>query len=537
MRYKYIHVLAALFLIVGMAVQVIVTYRHARRNAQEMIDLKMQVALDQFRFSLHDAYDAADQMEAFVADNLSKREKMYDETLSLIKRYPNFYSCYVSFPEYYYPDEGRWFSPCSYRIHDSIYTIKFGDELHDYFTREWYKGAVQSGDKGYWSQPYVDEDFDETIFTFSNDMVDEDGNLICIVALDFSVSWMKQLLEEYKPFDEAVCMIYNSNGKLLTTSDNLKERDPSLLTEDRWMLSRLTLDPVDIDIVFAVPRAHIWQKIWLGILLPFVVFVLGIMVVGVLIRRMLRDQMEKAGLQTEKEVVMRELHIANKIQMGILRHDFPNDKDVEVNAALLPMLNVGGDLYDFSRQGDFLWFIIGDVSGKGVPAALFMSATVNLFRSALGHQTSPKAIVEEMNKVLSDKNPSLTFVTAFIGRLHIPSGHLLFCNAAHMPPLVRDKACNVKRIEMEPNIPLGYKGNYKFVEESCALGENEKLVLYSDGVTEARNEAHKMMGDEVWMKIVANDENLLESVKQYIGKGEPSDDITLMTIYKKSAVS
>lgn len=88
---------------------------------------------------------------------------------------------------------------------------------------------------------------------------------------------------------------------------------------------------------------------------------------------------------------------------------------------MLPMLDVGGDLYDFSRQGDLLWFLVGDVSGKGVPAALFMSATVNLFRSALNHQHSPKAIMEEISAVLSDNNPSLTFVTAFIGCLHIPS--------------------------------------------------------------------------------------------------------------------
>jgi sigma-B regulation protein RsbU (phosphoserine phosphatase) len=195
---------------------------------------------------------------------------------------------------------------------------------------------------------------------------------------------------------------------------------------------------------------------------------------------------------------------------------------------------VGGDLYDFCRQGDYLWFIIGDVSGKGVPATMFMSAAVNLFRSALGHQTSPKAIMEEMNAVLSDNNPTLTFVTAFIGRLHIPSGQLLFCNAAHMPPLVKSSDHSVRIINMVSNIPLGYEKTFKFVEEGCMLDMDENLVLYTDGVTEARNTERKMMGEAKWLEIVAHDDNLLEAVKRYIGEAEPTDDITLMTIRKKS---
>ena len=533
MRYRNIHILAAAFLIVGMMVQLVISYRQAVRHTQEYNDMKMQIAQEKLLFELYDAYDAVEQLEDAVDDNLSEPDKLFKETRALLKHYPNFFSCYISFPAYYYPDRGKWFCPCSYRLRDSTYTINFGDEHHDYFTREWYKGALQSGDKGYWSQPYRDEDFDETIFTHSDNMMDEQGRLVCVVAMDFSLSWMQRLLEQFKPFDEAVCVLYSSDGTLLTASDNLKGYDASRMTDDRWVISRQTLSPVDIEMVIAVPKRHIWESIWLGILLPLVVFVLGILVVGVLIRRMWRDQQRNSRLETEKKVLSHELHIAHDIQMGILRTDFPNDKDIKVHADLLPMLKVGGDLYDFCRQGDVLWFIIGDVSGKGVPAALFMSATVNLFRSALGHRSSPKAIMEEINAVLSDNNPSFTFVTAFIGHLHIPSGQLLFCNAAHMPPLLDDMKGGVRRIEMKPNLPLGLNGDYVYVEESCVLGEAERLVLYTDGVTEARNATRKMMGEQQWMEIVAHGDDLLESVKRYIGEAEPSDDITLMTIYKE----
>jgi len=261
---------------------------------------------------------------------------------------------------------------------------------------------------------------------------------------------------------------------------------------------------------------------------------LGILVVGILIRRMWRDYQENIRLETEKKVIESELHIAHGIQMGILRHDFPQGSDMELHADLLPMHEVGGDLYDFNRKGDILWFIVGDVSGKGVPATMFMSATINLFRSALGHQNSPKAIMEEINAVLSDNNPSLTFVTAFIGQLHIPSGRLVFCNAGHVPPLVKSLAGNAKYIEMEPNIPLGYIGDYQFLEESFLLGEDEELMLYTDGVTEARNAARKMMGEQLWKDIAAHSEDLLGAVKLYIGEAEPTDDITIMTIRRNT---
>ena len=201
------------------------------------------------------------------------------------------------------------------------------------------------------------------------------------------------------------------------------------------------------------------------------------------------------------------------------------------------MREVGGDLYDFHREGDSLWFIIGDVSGKGVPAAMFMSATVNLFRAAGKRALSPKEIMTEMNTVLSENNPSLTFVTAFIGRLHIPSGQLLYCNAGHCEPLVRGgKGKEVRFLECVPNIPLGYDGNYEFVEQGCMLGEGETVVLYTDGVTEARNSERKMLGKRHWAEMVAQGGDLMEQVKAYILHAEPTDDITLMTIRKASAV-
>lgn len=521
MRYRFVHILAALFLIAGMTVQFVVSYRQTRLHVQERIDLKMQIAQEKLLFEIYDSYEALDQLAASVEENISSPDKLLKETRNILRRYPSLFTCYVAFPEYCYPEKGKWYSPCSYRVGDSLYTIRYGDRQHDYFEREWYQGALRSSDTGYWSQPYSDEDFQETIFTYSDDLRDADGNLICVTALDFSLSWMKRLLEQFKPFEEAVLVLYSSSGTTLTSSGN-----GSYEGDSGWIASRQKMAPFGIEMVMAVPQSYVLKCIRAGLLLPMVVFILGILVVSLLIRRMLRDQQENDLLETQKKLMENELQIAHDIQMGILRQDFPQDDDIRVYARLLPMREVGGDLYDFYRDEDFLWLILGDVSGKGVPAAMFMSATVNLFRTSVRRYPSPKEVMEEMNAVLSWNNPSLTFVTAFVGRLHIPSGELIYCNAGHCAPVLSTGEC----LPVIPNIPLGYDGKFRFEEQVFQMEKGRTLVLYSDGVTESRDTERKMMGLKRWTAIVAGGGDLLAAVKDYMGDAEPTDDITIMEI-------
>lgn len=538
-QFKYIHVIAALFLLLGMGVQAYVSYSRAHSQLQEKMDLEMQIAQEKLRFELYDALEAWAELEDEVKKHLHEPETIILKTDEILRRYPNFYACYVAFPPYYLPQQ-KWLEPTTYRTQDTIVSGILGDDAHDYFEREWYKGAAQSKD-GYWSTPYREETFNKTIYSYSKSLRDEEGNLICIIGVDFSLKWINRLLEQFKPFEEAVFMLYSSNGTLLAASD----RAPVMgFKEDSWIVSRKTLQPININMVTAVPKKHIFKSLRLGILLPLSVFVLGILVVGLLIRRITRDEQVNARLKTEKEVLSHELEIAHDIQMGILKDEKEKKQaqgngDIELQTLLVPMREVGGDLFDFHREGDKLWFIIGDVSGKGVPAAIFMSAAVNLFRAAGVRANSPKEIVEEMNAVLSENNPSMTFVTAFVGCLRISTGELIYCNAGHCAPIIKSSNPQILKsstLQMEPNIPLGFNGRYSFVEQGCMIGEGETLVLYTDGVTEARNSFHEMLGMKRWADIVAKKEDLYGAIQAFMGKAEPTDDITLMTIRKTGPV-
>ena len=521
-RYTYVHILAALFLILGMGVHTYVSYSRARIQLQEKMDLEMQIAQEKLLFELYDALEARSQLEEAVKRCQGEPERLFEETGEIINRFSNFYSSYVAFPPYYYPEKGKWFCLNSYRTGDSIVSYTHGDAAHDYFEREWYKGAARSTE-GYWSTPYRDENFDEPIYTYSKALRDGEDNLICVIGIDFSLDWIHKMLEHFKPFKEAVFMLYSSNGTLLAASDGAPSEG---FNDGAWIVSRKTLQPINIKMVTAVPKRHILRSLRWGILLPLSVFVLGIFVVGLLIRRLARDERRNARLETEKEVLSHELQIAHDIQMGILKDEKEKQKaqgkgDIELHTLLMPMREVGGDLFDFHREGDELWFIIGDVSGKGVPAAIFMSAAVNLFRAAGVRANSPREIMEEMNAVLSENNPSMTFITAFIGCLYIPTGELIYCNAGHCTPLIRRQESAVS-IQMEPNIPLGFDGGYSYVEEGCMIGEGETLVLYTDGVTEARNSEREMLGLKRWADIVASHDDPRGAIEAFMGKAEPT---------------
>ena len=141
----------------------------------------------------------------------------------------------------------------------------------------------------------------------------------------------------------------------------------------------------------------------------------------------------------------------------------------------------------------------------------------------------------------------MMFVTAFIGRLHIPTGELLYCNAGHLAPIVYStgqRDGETKVLPLEPNIPMGYEGQFKFKEQGTMLHQDEMIVLYTDGITEARNEQHEMLGSKRWIDIITKHHNAFrdgdfEAINnigsKFVGKAEQTDDMTIMTITKTSA--
>ncbi len=244
-----------------------------------------------------------------------------------------------------------------------------------------------------------------------------------------------------------------------------------------------------------------------------------------------------------KEKIESELRIAREIQMAMIPHIFPPFPDllqIDVFAILKSAKEVGGDLYDFFViDGDKFCFAIGDVSGKGVPASLFMAVTRTLVRSISDKEVSPSVILSTLNKSLSSNNESSMFVTFFLGVLNLKTGELLYTNAGHNPPVVIRKNGTVNMFEKTKFIPVGLFEDFEYGELSLQLETGDKIFLYTDGVSEAENIENKLFGEDNLMEVICD--NVSDSPRELIHKMEErlalhvdgytqSDDITMMTI-------
>ncbi len=247
---------------------------------------------------------------------------------------------------------------------------------------------------------------------------------------------------------------------------------------------------------------------------------------------------ELKATTTANERMESELNVARNIQMGMLRTDFPE----MLHALLTPAREVGGDLYDFVLKDDRLFFAIGDVSGKGVPASLMMAITRSALRfvSGAGHLDDK---LTRINNGISENNKYGLFVTLFVGNLDLKTGHLDYCNAGHNPILILPPDGEPYLLKAKPNIAIGLMEGFKFEVESLDLKPGTRIVAYTDGVTEAERADLAQYGNErllQWAQQLnqtdtaqqekAIVESLYDSVKTFVEGNPQNDDITIVSL-------
>jgi sigma-B regulation protein RsbU (phosphoserine phosphatase) len=245
----------------------------------------------------------------------------------------------------------------------------------------------------------------------------------------------------------------------------------------------------------------------------------------------------------EKEKYESELRIAQEIQMGMIPKKFPDKKEIDVFAKLKPAREVGGDLYDFFFLDEaHLCITIGDVSGKGVPAALLMAVTRTLLRSNAKIGLTSSEIVNRIDKSLNDNKESRLFVTYFLLIFNIHTGKLDFTNAGHNPPLLLKANGEIQFLESPQSYPLGISTLSKYKSNEMVINRGDKLFLYTDGIIEAQNINDEMYGDEKLKRELKTYSNysateicntVFKSVINFIGKAEQYDDMTVVSLNYK----
>ena len=264
----------------------------------------------------------------------------------------------------------------------------------------------------------------------------------------------------------------------------------------------------------------------------------------IILRRLLRIRTrELEATISAKEKIDSELRIAHEIQIESVPctfPPFPERRELDIFAVLEPARQVGGDFYDFFfLDAHHLCFVIADVSGKGVPAALFMSAVKTLLKTTAKHQHQPGSLLKSVNRELAPENESCTFVTMFCGILDMRSGEIRYTNAGHNSPFLLRRDGRADVLPGTRTTVVGVDEEADFHEADVILAPGESLCLYTDGITEAFNADNAMFGEERLQHTIGNYpadsmrhfvQGLMNDVKQCSGETPQSDDMTVLAL-------
>jgi sigma-B regulation protein RsbU (phosphoserine phosphatase) len=252
------------------------------------------------------------------------------------------------------------------------------------------------------------------------------------------------------------------------------------------------------------------------------------------------NDLKEATIKEER--IESELNIAKSIQMSMLPKTLEENPYISIAATLKPAKAVGGDFYDyFYIAEDQLCFVIADVSGKGVPAAMFMSVTMSYIR-AYSSKQDPSKIVTRVNNTIAKNNDANMFVTLFLGILDVKSGTFTYVNAGHTSPYVITNTGTVEALPSSRNPVVGAFEGITYHDHTMTLKKDEKLFLYTDGVTEAFSEADEQFGEKRLEAILTAQQEISagstivavkNAITEFAGQCEQSDDITMLVIAKK----
>ena len=519
----------------------------------------------EIRRKLSDVHVAAENNVHDIERDIDDPDKMFDHMQRIIRQNRSIVCCALLFKQDYYPSKGRVFVPCARKdASDNIIVSRIDSTYNSYFYGEWFQEQIKA-DKSAWTKPYFESQFfagnqePRLLTTYTVPIHDHEGHPVALLAADMSLEWLRnELMEDISEINnqyekglqhqsyffivnrEGTYIIHPNKELMLTPCDRnigktmLAHRGTCVMEID-GVKSRLyyrSLKYVNWTMVIVAPLDVIMANAKVLNIIILAVMIIGLLAIYLFCRRQIKEIADPFAAQ--KAAVDRELTIAHDIQMGLLPQSFPEHSDIDLYATQTPARDVGGDLYDYFVHKGRLVFCIGDVSGKGVPAALLMAVMRAMFRSEARRACSAAEIVGTMNRNLSEEYAGGDFVTMFVGILDLASGHLDYCNAGHEAPLVSGQLLDVKR-----NLPVGALSDWAYEGQQTQLKPGDMLFLYTDGLSEAMNNKGELLGRQRVQQLASEHSQdtaqqlveLMEAeVHRHAGDAEQNDDITLLAI-------
>jgi len=551
----------------------IIQYYYSQRGIKEEAVKRAESQLD---YSRSQIMDVVNQAEAAVRNSvwiaqwcLDVPDSLYRVAQRIVEDNPVVIGSTVALVPGY-NKKFPLYSPYVCEGPDGLEFKNLAQESYDYPSQEWFVKPVEL-QKGYWSEPYIDEGGGEVLMTtYSLPIWDTKGKLAAVLTADISLGWLTELIGNVKVYPKAFNMVISRQGQIMvcpvetlvmrstvheavqgmddtTTLANLNRamlsgESGNMVIKEKGVSSQVFFAPVERtgwSMSIVIPESEIFGNIRRIGLIVKLLQILGIVMIILILRAVVKNQLEYSELDRQKQRMEGELEIASDIQMSMVPKifpPFPQRTDLDLAATIVPAKEVGGDLYDFFIRDEKLHFCIGDVSGKGVPASLLMAVTRTQYRTLSGHHDSPAVIVKAINDGMSDMNENNMFVTFFCGVLDLQTGLLKYCNAGHNAPYILTDA--IRELQVVPNLPLGVLPDFTFEEQEVQMHWDDALFLFTDGLNEAENIDHDQFGEEGIRAVLHTRRNaqdqvnaMREAVSAFVGEADPSDDQTMLFIH------
>lgn len=563
---------AALTLEATSLIQFFYSQKEIRNGASLRAGNQLEITRSQITDVLNQA-EAAVRNSMWIAEwCIDRRDSLSRITYRVVDDNPVVVGSTIAFVPGYYKDTPL-LAPYTYRdrISGELKTITLATPEYDYPSHEWFTRALNC-DSGYWSEPYIDEGGGDMLMTtFSMPIKDTKGNVAAVLTADVSLVWLTDMFGDVKVYPNAFTVMSSQTGRIMVSpiqsfimKKNIQEviasmdgDTASFKAVGRDLLSgtagnrKVTYKGISEYIYYAPVERTGWM---MSIVVPEdeifgdmrkvnrrvrFLQVLGLLMLFLILRFVAKNRVKYQALTEKKDRMESELKIANNIQMAMIpksNDPFPDRNDIDLAALLLPAREVGGDLYDFFIRKEKLFFCIGDVSGKGVPASLVMAVTRSLFRTVSSHQDSPGKIVKIMNDSMTEMNENNMFVTFFCGILDLETGHMVYCNAGHNSPVVMTDT--KEKLDVIPNLPLGIMPGMSFQEQEMDMCHDDCLFLYTDGLTEAEDRSFNLFGENRMLSVFSTRRNarghleaMEKNVMDFVGDAPRSDDLTMLFIH------
>ena len=578
-RFKRNSIVSGLLLVIVAALTLeatsLIQYYYSEKGIKEEATKQAESQLENTRLKIEGVLD---QVEAIIRSNIRLTQWGLDHLDSLhiiasiiVRENPVVTGSAVALVPGY-SRNNPLLAPYSYNDPQTgkILSRSLATEDYDYPSKEWFTKPIET-DAGYWSEPYVDVGGGEILMTtYSVPVKDIKGNVAAVLTADVALDWLTNYVGGNKVYPNSFNLVVSRKGEIMVApletlvmrktiqeatqnfdnQEKVRQFTSSLLNGESGAMvirgkdygNHVYFAPVERtgwSMSIVIPDKEMFGELKDIQRLVALLQIFGLLMLVLILGFAAKSNNQYKALSDKKEKMENELNIARGIQMAMIPKTFPpfpEREDLDMSAVIVPAKEVGGDLYDYFIMDEKLYFCIGDVSGKGVPASLVMAVTRSLFRSVATHEHTSAHIVSTINKSMAEMNENNMFVTFFCGILNLNDGHLDYCNAGHNNPVIISGT--KRKLEIIPNLPLGVITDFEFESQVTTLKDDDALFLYTDGLTEAENITHELFGEDRMLEVLSTRRDaaghlgaMAKAVSKFVGEAPRSDDLTMLFIH------